>query len=110
MGNGTTMDRTRNDSRVSVQDLESYYLQPFRAALVDGASGSFMCAYSEINGQPMCSNQYIMSRIVRGKPAEGGWGFTGFVSSDWYAKKRAFLKVLILGVASRSANVCAECW
>jgi beta-glucosidase len=53
---------------VSVQDLESYYLRPFRAALVEGRSGSFMCAYSEINGQPMCANQYIMSRVVRGKP------------------------------------------
>ena len=44
MGNGTTMDRTRNDSRISIQDLEGYYLRPFRAALVDGGSGSFMCA------------------------------------------------------------------
>ena len=48
MGNGTKMDRTRNDSRITAQDLESYYLRPFRAALVDGGSGSFMCAYSEV--------------------------------------------------------------
>ena len=88
MGNGTTMDRTRNDSRITIQDLEGYYLRPFRAALVDGGSGSFMCAYSEINGQPMCANQFIMNRIVRGGSGgeagggEGGWGFQGFVSSD----------------------------
>ena len=25
--------------------------------MVDGGSGSIMCAYSEINGQPMCANQ-----------------------------------------------------
>lgn len=31
----------------------------------------------------MCANQYIMSRVVRGKKQDGGWGFTGFVSSDW---------------------------
>ena len=46
MGNHTTMDRTRNDSRISIQDLEGYYLRPFRAALVEGGSGSLMCAYS----------------------------------------------------------------
>lgn len=42
MGNGTTMDRTRNDSRISIQDLESYYLRPFRAALVNGNSPSHL--------------------------------------------------------------------
>jgi beta-glucosidase-like glycosyl hydrolase len=82
MGNGTTMDRTRNDSRISIQDLEGYYLRPFRAAMVDGGSGSVMCAYSEINAQPMCANQFINNRMVRGKVEQGGWGWDGFYSSD----------------------------
>ena len=30
----------------------------------------------------MCANQFIMNKIVRGREEEGGWGFTGFVSSD----------------------------
>ena len=41
-----------------------------------------MCAYYAINGQPMCANQFINNRLVRGEVSEGGWGWDGFYSSD----------------------------
>jgi beta-glucosidase len=36
-----------------------------------------MCAYQGVNGVPMCSNGFILNRVVR-----ESWGWKGFVVSD----------------------------
>jgi beta-glucosidase len=41
-----------------------------------------MCAYSTVNGQPACQNQYLI-----GETLDQRWGFPGFVSSDYGATK-----------------------
>ena len=37
-------------------------------------AGSVMCAYQGVNGVPMCSNGFILNRVVR-----ADWGWKGFV-------------------------------
>src|SRR5260370_9756785 len=39
-----------------------------------------MCAYSTINGQAACQNQYLMQTTL-----DQRWGYPGFVTSDYQA-------------------------
>ena len=75
--NGTFVTRFSNDTRYSLQDLEQYYLPPFRTALKDAKAESLMCAYQSVNGVPMCANGFLLNRLVRQE-----WNWTGFVVSD----------------------------
>ena len=43
-------------------------------------ASSVMCAYSTINGQAACQNQYLMTTTL-----DQRWGFPGFVTSDYQA-------------------------
>jgi len=74
-GNGTQVLRYANDTIYSLQDLEQYYLPPFRAALRDAES--VMCAYQSVNGVPMCANGFLLNRVLRDT-----WKWDGFVVSD----------------------------
>ena len=75
--NGTVVTRYSNDTRYSLQDLEQYYLPPFRVALKDAKAESLMCAYQSVNGVPMCANGFLLNRVVRQE-----WNWSGFVVSD----------------------------
>ena len=76
-GNGTIFHRYANDTRFSLRDLQEYYLQPFRAALVEAKAASVMCAYLSVNGVPMCANGFLLNRVLR-----QSWNWTGMVVSD----------------------------
>ena len=65
------------DVDVSKHDEEDTYLPAFRAAVVEGHAGSVMCAYNAINGEPACSNQFLLQQTLR-----GAWQFQGYVVSD----------------------------
>ncbi len=65
------------DFDISKHDMEDAYLPAFRAAIVNGHADSVMCAYSGLNGQPDCANQYLLQHILR-----GAWQFKGYVVSD----------------------------
>ena len=74
---GPESTRHTADVTVSLHDLRDTYLPAFRAAVVEGHAGSVMCAYSAINGQPACSNTFLMRDTLR-----DAWGFKGVVVSD----------------------------
>ncbi len=61
----------------SLHDMRDTYLPAFRASVVEARAGSVMCAYSAINGQPACSNTFLMQDTLR-----KDWGFKGVVVSD----------------------------
>ncbi len=71
-------DRHLIDAQVDERTLRELYLPPFEAAVKVGGSGSVMCAYNSVNGQPACSNQYLLQQVLRDE-----WGFDGFVVSDY---------------------------
>ena len=62
---------------VSPHDLEDTYLPAFRATIKEAHAGSIMCAYNAIDGEPACSNSFLLSDILRKT-----WGFKGYVTSD----------------------------
>ncbi len=65
------------DYDISKHDLEDTYLPAFRAAIVQGRADSVMCAYTALNGQPDCANQFLLQDTLR-----GAWQFHGYVVSD----------------------------
>jgi beta-glucosidase len=65
------------DVDVSKHDEIDTFVPGFRAAIVEGKAGSVMCAYNSINGEPACSNSFLLQDQLRGK-----WGFQGYVVSD----------------------------
>ncbi|MFN3775058.1 glycoside hydrolase family 3 C-terminal domain-containing protein [Sphingomonas parapaucimobilis] len=77
-------ESTRHEANVYVSqhDLVDTYLPAFRAAIVEGAAGSIMCAYNRIDGQPACASDPLLKDTLRGR-----WGFRGYVVSDCDAVK-----------------------
>lgn len=67
------------NAEVNQKDLWETYLPAFKA-LVDVNVESIMCAYNSTNGEPCCSNNYLINDVLRDK-----WGFKGHVLTDCWA-------------------------
>jgi beta-glucosidase len=63
----------------SPKDLRETYLPAFKA-LVDAQVEAVMCAYNRTNGEPCCSNSYLLNDILRKE-----WGFKGHIVTDCWA-------------------------
>src|SRR5271170_6054576 len=74
---GPEPTRHTADVIVSKHDELDTYLPAFRATVTEAKAGSVMCAYSSVNGQPACVNQFLLQDQLRGK-----WNFQGYVVSD----------------------------
>jgi beta-glucosidase len=59
--------------------LRQVYLEPYRAAVEEGAA-TMMSSFNSINGVPATANPLTLNQILRKE-----WGFDGFVVSDWGA-------------------------
>ena len=80
----TLRDSPASNAVVSERALQEIYLPPFQAAIQQGNVASAMCAYNEVNGVPACQDGYLLDQVL-----DGEFGFTGFVTSDWFATKSA---------------------
>ena len=76
----TNRNTPADDAIVSTRALHEIYLPAFWAAANVAKASSVMCAYSTINGQAACQNQYLMNTTL-----DQRWGFPGFVTSDYQA-------------------------
>jgi beta-glucosidase len=76
----TNRNTPADDAIVSQRALHEIYLPAFYAATVQAKAASVMCAYSTINGQAACQNQYLMKTTL-----DQRWNFPGFVTSDYQA-------------------------
>jgi len=74
---GPEPSRHTIDVKVSLHDEEDTYLAAFRQAVVEGKADSVMCAYNSINGEPACTNKFLLQDTLR-----GAWNFSGYVVSD----------------------------
>jgi beta-glucosidase len=63
----------------SQKDLWETYLPAFRS-LVEARVEAVMCAYNSTNGQPCCSNNYLLQEVLRKQ-----WKFKGHIVSDCWA-------------------------
>ncbi|RZK40896.1 MAG: hypothetical protein EOO90_13060 [Pedobacter sp.] len=74
---GPEPNRHEFDARPNSRDLWETYLPAFKMLAQDGHVYSFMCAYNRLNGEPCCSDAFLLTDILRKK-----WGFKGFVATD----------------------------
>jgi beta-glucosidase len=63
----------------SQKDLRETYLPAFKS-LVDAGVESVMCAYNSTNGEPCCSNNFLLNDVLRKE-----WGFKGHIVTDCWA-------------------------
>lgn len=82
---GPELVRHQFNAEVSQKDLWETYLPAFKA-LVDVKVEAVMCAYNSTNGQPCCSNNYLITDVLRKK-----WNFKGHVLTDCWALQDLFL-------------------
>ena len=73
--------RDYNATDMSEITLRQVYLEPYRAAVEEGAA-TMMSSFNSINGVPATANPFTLTQILRKE-----WGFDGFVVSDWGAVK-----------------------
>ena len=76
----TNRNTPADNAIVSTRALHEIYLPAFWAATQQAKASSVMCAYSTINGQAACQNQYLMNTTL-----DQRWGYPGFVTSDYQA-------------------------
>jgi beta-glucosidase len=69
--------RHKFDVPVDERDLRETYLPAFERCVQEGKAFSIMCAYNSYAGEPCCSNDYFLTKILRKE-----WGFQGYVVSD----------------------------
>ena len=82
---GPESTRHTDEVVVSKHDELDTYLPAFRATVTEAKAGSVMCAYTDLNGQPACANEFLLEDQLRGK-----WGFQGYVVSDCGAVRDIF--------------------
>lgn len=63
----------------SAKDLRETYLPAFKA-LVNANVEAVMCAYNSTNGEPCCSNNFLLDEVLRKE-----WGFKGHIVTDCWA-------------------------
>ena len=66
------------DVIVSERAMREIYLEPFRAAVMEGGALGVMAAYNKVGGQWCSENNLLQNRILRDE-----WGFRGMIVSDW---------------------------
>ncbi|HEX4661033.1 MAG TPA: glycoside hydrolase family 3 C-terminal domain-containing protein [Streptosporangiaceae bacterium] len=76
----TNRNTPADNAIVSTRALHEIYLPAFWAATQQANASSVMCAYSTINGQAACQNQYLMQATL-----DQRWAFPGFVTADYQA-------------------------
>jgi beta-glucosidase len=76
----TNRNTPADNAIVSTRALHEIYLPAFWAGTQQAGASSVMCAYSVINGQAACQNQYLMQTTL-----DQRWGYPGFVTSDYQA-------------------------
>ncbi len=76
----TSRNTAADDAIISQRAEHEIYLPAFWAATQQAKASSVMCAYSSINGQYACENDYLLHTTL-----DQNWGFPGFVTSDYGA-------------------------
>ena len=77
VANNSEYNRHDGSSDVSERWLREYYFPAFKAAFQEGGAFSTMCAYNRVNEVPACSNEWLLTQVLRNE-----WGFEGYVVSD----------------------------
>ena len=70
------------DSRVSDRDLRTTYLPAFEYIVKNSGVAQVMCGYNRLNGEPCCTNNELLTEILRRE-----WNFDGIVVTDAFGRE-----------------------
>ena len=76
--------RTIGNVRLGKRAMRETDLLAFEIAVTEGEPAMVMCSYNKLNGDWACENSYLLNDVLK-----KGWGFKGFVISDWGATHSA---------------------
>lgn len=103
-GNNTDENRGSNNQRgvdatVDEQNLRENYVRAFQIVIEKSDPACVMAAYNGINGAPSAENSHLLTDILRSAPSDPqrGFGWKGFVVSDWGATLGAGRGAISLG-------------
>jgi beta-glucosidase-like glycosyl hydrolase len=77
---GPEAQRHQFNARVSSHDLFTSYLPAFEYIVKNSNVQQVMCAYNRLDGEPCCTNNRLLSDILRKQ-----WRFDGIVVTDCWA-------------------------
>jgi beta-glucosidase len=83
--NNVEKGRATQNAIMNEQTLREIYGRHFEMVVQDGAVGCVMAAYNLVNGVKSTQNQHLLRDILKAPAEQGGFGFQGFVISDWWA-------------------------
>ncbi len=72
--------RTLADVQIDERGMRESDLLAFEIEIRDSDVQSVMCSYNLVNGTYACENPHLLTDVLK-----TGWGFPGFVMSDWWA-------------------------
>lgn len=75
------------DVIVDEQNLRENYVRAFQIVIEKADPACVMAAYNAVNGAPSAENAHLLTDILRSAPSDPqrGFGWKGFVLSDWEA-------------------------
>lgn len=83
------------------RDLRENMAKPFEAAIRKAGLKSVMVAYGELEGIPLCSSRYLLTKLLREE-----LGFDGFTVSDYLALQ---MMQQTLGSAENTGEIGKQC-
>ena len=89
----------RSSASVDIAEaaLRESDLLAFELGIEGGQPGAVMCAYNRVGGTYACENRFLLSDVLR-----RGWGYRGFVMSDWGAVHST--QALVAGLDQQSGE------
>jgi beta-glucosidase len=82
IANDMELNRNTYTSNLSERTLREIYAMPFEYACKEGKAWSVMSAYNKVDSLYSSDNKHILTDLLK-----SGWGFRGFVCSDWNSVK-----------------------
>jgi beta-glucosidase len=80
VANDQETDRMSISAEVDERTLREIYLKAFQRVIEKSAPATVMASYNAVNGEPVISNSWLLTQILRDE-----WGYEGVVVSDWGA-------------------------
>jgi beta-glucosidase len=100
---GPEPERHRFNAVTNQRDLYDTYLPAFEACIKEAGAYSVMCAYNRYLGEPCCSSDTLLRKILR-----EDWGFTGYIVSDCGAVYDIYKFHKLVGTAAEASAMTVK--
>ncbi len=85
MASEVEKERSTGNALVDEQTLREIYARPLEMFVTDGGVACVMTAYGLLNNVSKSENSHLLRDILKAPVDAGGFGFHGFVMSEWWS-------------------------